>query len=94
MISENERLSNLLQLHLQTNHSSLCGLTPILKKLLINAQQNAYKYPSQRRHSEIITIFATALFIYSGPFAYDFIHKNMQQGLPSPRSIQRAIYSQ
>ena len=25
MAKENEKLSNLLQLHLQTNHSSLCG---------------------------------------------------------------------
>ena len=29
----------------------------------------------------ILKSYATTLFIYSGPFAYDFIHKNMQQGL-------------
>ena len=44
-------------------------------------------------HNEVIQkSFATTLFIYSGTCAYDFIHKNMQKGLPLPRSMQQADY--
>ena len=85
---ENKKLSDMLQQYLNITGNSLCGLSPILKSLIKNAGKNAYAYPTQRRHSEIMTKFATAFFIFCGPFAYEFLHKNLQQALPSTRSIQ------
>ena len=93
LTKENKRLSDMLQQYLNITGNSLCGLTPVLKSLLKSAQRNAYAYPSQRKHSEVMTKFATALFIFSGSFTYEFLHKNLQQELPSARSI-RAIQSQ
>jgi len=84
----------MLQQYLNLTGNSSCGLSPILKSLIKNAEKNAYAYPTQQRHSEVMTKFATALFILSGPFAYEYLHKNLQQALPSTRSIQRAIHSQ
>ena len=70
------------------------GLTPILKQILINADKNSCKYPTQQRHSEILKKFATTLFIYCDPLSYEFIHQNMSQALPSLRSVQRIIHFQ
>ena len=84
----------MLQQYLNVTGNSSCGLSLILKSLIKSARRNAYAYPTQRRHSEVMTKFATALFIFGGPFANEFLHKNLQQALPSTRSIQRAIHSQ
>lgn len=37
---------------------------------------------------------STAPFIYCGPLAYDFLHQNMSQALPSLRTVQRIIHAQ
>ena len=94
LVRENQKLSDLLQQHLQADQ--FCGyeLTPILKQVILNAQKNARAYPTQRRHTEVITKFAIALFIFSGPFGYEFLQRNMQQGLPTPSSVQCAIHVQ
>lgn len=65
-----------------------------MRQILINAKKNAFIYPSQRRHNEILKKFSTALFIYCGPLAYDFLQQNMSQGLPSLRTVQRIIHAQ
>ena len=36
--------------------------------------------------------FSTALFIYCGPLSYEFIQQNMQEALPSLRTVQRLIH--
>ena len=63
------------------------------KELLRNAEKNCSKYPTQRRHDNLIKQFATALFVYSGPIAYNFIHKNIPECLPSLRTVQRLVHS-
>ena len=93
LVKENVKLTKLLQQN--GNKSFNTGsLTPILKQLLINAEKNASIYPSQRRHTEILKKFSTALFIYCGPLAYEFLHQNMCQALPSLRTVQRIIHAQ
>lgn len=96
LAKENEKLSNLLKQCVSNKYinTGSHGLTPILRQILINAEKNVCRYPTQRRHSEILKKFATALFIYCGPLSYEFIHQNMQQALPSLRSVQRIIHSQ
>jgi len=96
LAKENEKLSNLIK-QCGTNPYNVGsghGLTPILKQMLLNTEKNACKYPTQRRHSELLKKFATALFIYSGPLCYEFIHQNMPHALPSLRSVQKIIHSQ
>ena len=90
---ENEKLSALLQQNMRKDADQPFSLsvTPVLKQLVSNAQKNAERLPSGRRHSEIIKKFATSLLIYAGPLAYDFLHENIPKALPSLRSIQRVI---
>ena len=83
----------MLQQYLNVTGNSSCGLSPILKNLIKNAEK-CMCFPTKRRYSEVMTKFATALFIFSGPFVYKFLHRNLQQALPSTRSIQRDIHSQ
>jgi hypothetical protein len=96
---QNEKLSFLLQQFqieggthqgtgLTSNHLSL---TPVLKQILLNAESNSKKYSTQRTHPEILKKFATSLFIYAGPLAYEFIQQNMAEALPSLRTVQTAI---
>ena len=67
---------------------------PLLKQLLANAEQNVIKVPQQRRHGQILKKFATSLFIYSGPLAYEFLQKNLPEALPSLRTVQRIVTSE
>ena len=96
LVRENQKLSDLLRIqqHLQANQFCGYGLTPILKQVILNAQKNTHAYPTQRRHTEVITKFTIAFFIFSRPFGYELIQRNMQQGLPTPRSVQPAIHAQ
>ena len=95
---KNKQLAELLQHQLNRssheNSYSPCSLTPILKQILLNITKNSDRNGKQRRHNEIVKRFCTALFIYAGPLAYEFIQSNMQQALPSVRTIQRVIYSE
>ena len=38
--------------------------------------------------------FATSLFIYCGPLAYNFLHQNMPEGLPSLRIVQNILLNE
>lgn len=93
---ENEKLSLLLQQFCMTRDGEHTvehhSLTPILKQIIRNAERNVAKHKTQRRHPEILKKFATALFIYAGPLAYEFIQQNMPQALPCLRSVQRAVH--
>ena len=66
----------------------------VFSKIVENAEKNFGKLPQSRRHNEVIKKFATSLFLYGGPMAYNFIHKNMENALPSLRSVQRTIRSE
>ena len=86
LVFENKILTMLLQQHsiqnLTQNSNISSSLTPVLKKILLNAEANTQKYPKQCRHIEIVIKFATALFSYCGPLSYEFIQQNMQKALP------------
>lgn len=64
---------------------------PLLRQLLSNAEKNVLKLPQQRRHELLLKKFATSLFIYSGPLAYNFLHRNLPEALPSLRTVQRVV---
>ena len=55
----------------------------MLKQLVVNAEKNALKLPQQRRHELVLKTFATSLYILSGPMAYNFIHRNLPEAIPS-----------
>ena len=94
LLLENKKLSSMLQQYANTEQGALKSFTPILKELIRNAQNNAGKNSTQRRHPAILKQFATALFIYSGPLAYKFIYHNTSGALPSLRTIQRVVHSE
>ena len=87
-------LAKLLQ-HVQKENcdgvSSGVHISGLFSKLMANADKNCGKIPEGIRFSEVIQKFATSLFIYSGPLAYDFIQHNMPLVLPSLRTIQRSV---
>jgi len=66
----------------------------MLEQLINNAVSNAQKHPKGRRHHEIIKKLSTSLFIFSGPFAYNFLQQNLGLSLPSLRTVQSHVYSQ
>ena len=71
------------------------GFSPLLKQLLTNAKANVDKMvPQAKRHNAIIKKFSTSLLIYAGPRAYNFLHVNMPQAIPSLRTIQRVVQSE
>ena len=80
----NEKLSALLRTSNADEKAStrlLCSA--VLKQIIVNAERNAGKFNTQRRHPEILKKFSMALFIYAGPMAFEFIHQNMPEALPS-----------
>ena len=79
------------------NASPICitdKVTTILKQLMINAEKNVGKTNSQKRHSLVLKKFSTLLLINAGSMAYEFIHKNMPEALPSLRTVQSIIYKE
>ena len=81
--------------NLDSEESKKCSsLTPNLKQVLATAEANAYKLPKQRRYTEIMKKFSTALLIYAGPLAYEFLHQNMPEALPSLRTVQTIVQSE
>lgn len=63
----------------------------MLKRLILNAENNASRPHQGRRHDAIVKKFATSLFIFSGPLAYSFLQQNLPLSLPCLRSIQRSV---
>ena len=66
----------------------------LFKQLLENITLNANKVPQARRHDHIIKKFSTSLLIYAGPRTYNFLHRNIPDGLPCFRTVQRITRSE
>ena len=71
--------------------SSINEFSPILKRLVLNAEKNLDRLPKQRRHDVLMKNFATSLFIFAGPLSYEFLHQNMPEALPSLRTVHRIV---
>lgn len=100
LIESNEKLSLMLQ-NARTSmyddeHPISCKeqFSAVLKQIVINAERNVEQVPTQRRHPTVLKKFSTALYIYSGPLAYEFIQQNMPEALPSVRTLQTAIHAE
>ena len=78
----------------QGRERDISTVSPLLKQLLLNAERNVQKFPHQRRHEEVLKKFATSLFIFSGPLAYEFLQQNLPEALPSLRTVQRIVSSE
>ena len=98
LINENKKLSlilhNLIQENSESENSKELEFTPVLKHIILNAERNAVQMPKCRRHPEILKKFCTALFIYAGPLAYEFMQQNMPQALPCLRTVQHIVHSE
>ena len=99
LIFENKRLSKFIQSELakHTNEISTNSqkfTSKFLNKLFENSIKNADRNPRGRHHNEVITKFAISLFIWSGPMAYEFLHKNLPEAIPSTSLIRDKIHSQ
>ena len=70
------------------------NVTPILQSLMANAEKNAGKVSTQRRHDTIMKQFSTLLLIYCGSMSYQLIQANMPEALPSLRLVQNIIHTQ
>ena len=57
----------------------------ILRRLIVNAERNASRAHQGRRHDFIVKKFATSLFIFSGPLAYNFLQQNLPLSLSSTK---------
>ena len=96
-MQENDELSSLLQQfksNSDENSISTYSFKPILQQFLLNAERNTDKLPTGRRHPEILKTFSTALFIFCGPLAYEFIQHNMPEALPSLRTVQNVVHKE
>ena len=97
IISENQMLTNLLFTSQNRDTDTLSinsSTTTLLSKLLTNIDNNTNKSLRSRRHNETIKKFATILYIYTGSMAYEFIHRNLPEALPSLRTVQSLIHSE
>ena len=95
IVDEIEKLtqSNDILSTLRVQESNVMPFSPVLKQIISNAERNAKTLPHGKRHPEVLKKFATALYIYSGPLAYEFLQRNLHQALPSLRTIQRVVHA-
>ena len=96
---KNEKLSMLLrelELSLVASHQNQTKskFNNLLQSMISNAEQNCGKFPTKRKHSSTIKQFATALFLFSGPLAYEFLQQNIPQALPCVCTIQSNIHAE
>ena len=70
---------------------SVNEFSPILKRLMLNAEKNLDRLPKQRRHDVLLKKFATSLFKFAGPLSYKFFHQNMPEALPTLRTVCRIV---
>ena len=78
----------------QRRERRITSVSPLFNQLLLNAEHNAQKIPTQRRHAAVMKKFSISLLIYSGPLAYKFLQKNMPEALPSIRTVQSLLYDE
>ena len=95
IVDEIERLSHTNEVLsvLQQRPSDQLPFSPVLKQIIVNAERNATALPQAKRHPEVLKKFATALLIYAGPLAYNFLQKNLHEALPSLRTVQRIVHA-
>lgn len=97
LLKQNEKLSTLLkQFSMPGSEDGIVQtcFDSFPDMLIDNAVSNAQKHPNRRQHPEISKKFSTSLFIFSGPFAYNFLQQNLGLSLPSIHTIQSHVYSQ
>ena len=97
LVRENDQLSFLLQQspgHDTQTVSCLEKLTPVLQSIITNAESNVDRSGTGRRHPTMVKKFATAVFIYAGPLAYELLQQNMPEALPSLRTVQRNVHKE
>ena len=70
---------------------SVNEFSPILNRLMLNAEKNLDRLPKQRHHDVLMKKFATSLIIFVGPLSYEFLHQNMPEALPSLRTVCRIV---
>lgn len=94
IVDEIERLSHTNEVlsMLQRQSPDELPFRPVLKQIIMNAERNATVLPQAKRHPEVLKNFATALFIYARPLAYNFLQRNLHQPLPSLRTVQRIVH--
>ena len=96
LIKSNEKLLALLQTSMHEKESTIkCELlcSTILRQIIINTEKMLGSVANtHRRHPEIVKKFSMALFIHAGPMAYEFIHQNMPEALPSLRMVQNIVH--
>ena len=61
--------------------------------LFINAVSNATKGPYGSHHDSVVIKFSTSLFIWVGSVAYEFLHKNMSEALPSISVVRKKVHT-
>jgi hypothetical protein len=94
LLKENEKLSCMISSQESAGQDRLdVMLSSVLKRKLLNAESNSQKFAKHRRYDSVLTKFATSLFIFAGPLAYNFVQSNMPNALPSLRTVQRKVNS-
>ena len=94
LVDKNVEIRRALQVVCEKESEDAASSSQFLNKLLLNAEKNSLKLPHQRRHDEVMKKFSTSLFIYSGPMAYEFLHRNLPTALPSLRTVQRIVHNE
>ena len=90
IVKGNPSLSNLIKENCQHNNAIEFS-TSLLQQLFKNAQTNAEHLPRQRRHTEVIKKFSMSMLFMAGPAAYDLLHQNMPEALPSLSTIRKEM---
>ena len=96
-MSQNSKLAEALQASLCDTYGCLSedsGISPILRQILLNTENNCSKNPHKRRHSQVIKKFATILYIHAGSMSYELIHRNMPEAIPSLRTVQNLVQAE
>ena len=87
-IQQNPNLSNLIRANCD-NRTEFS--TAVLQRLFSNACKNAEHLPKQWRHDEVIKKFSMSLFFMSGPAAYEMLHQNLPEALPSLSLVKKEM---
>lgn len=94
LVNENQKLAQIIKSIGKGQPVEQHSVTSILQQLMQNAEDNNGKNGRQRRHRLTLKKFGTLLYIYAGSMAYECIHRNMAEALPSLRTVQSLVYSQ
>jgi len=85
LILENKKLSsefinsNLTKTTSEVGHDFNSAFLNKLYEILV---RNANRKPNEHQHDEIVIKFSISLFIWSGPVAYEFLHRNIPEAIP------------